>query len=105
LVTPRKEIARLIRLPDSVPCVRDQRSTGEPADLGERLSVSREEMVRLLDAWQAPTLTDGVIDALATIFLMRPEHAVIPFFLWIDERLGRWGGEADDDIGDRRQDA
>ena len=105
LVTPPKKIARLIRLPDSGPSVRDQRSTGEPADLAQWLSVSGEEMVRQLDAWHAPTLTDGVVDALATIFLMRPEHAVIPFFLWLDERLGRWGGEADDDIGDRRQDA
>jgi hypothetical protein len=93
LVTPPKKIARLIRLPDSGPSVRGQRSTGEPADLAEWLSVSAEEMVRQLDAWHAPTLPDEVLDALATIFLMRPEHAVIPFFLWLDERLGRWGGQ------------
>jgi hypothetical protein len=42
-------------------------------------------VLRLLSRWRAPVLPDEEIDALARVFLMKPGHEFVPFFLWIDD--------------------
>ena len=39
---------------------------------------------RQLQSWQAPVLPDEEIELYAKIFLMRPGHELVPFFLWMD---------------------
>jgi hypothetical protein len=39
---------------------------------------------RQLQRWQAPILPDEEIEFYAKLFLMRPGHELIPFFLWMD---------------------
>jgi hypothetical protein len=52
----------------------------------ERKPVRREEAVRrMLSRWKAPVLTDEEIETYAKVFLMKPGHELVPFFLWIDD--------------------
>jgi hypothetical protein len=46
-----------------------------------------ESFLRLLNRWRAPVLSDDEIDALARVFLMKPGHEFVPFFLWIDDAV------------------
>jgi hypothetical protein len=39
---------------------------------------------RQLQRWEAPVLSDEEIEVYAKIFLMRPGHELMPFFLWMD---------------------
>jgi len=39
---------------------------------------------RQLYRWQAPVLSDEEIELYAKIFLMKPGHELVPFFLWMD---------------------
>jgi len=39
---------------------------------------------RELSRWQAPVLSDEEIELYAKIFLMKPGHELMPFFLWMD---------------------
>ena len=82
-----KEIADVLRLPNAkwqAPAAVDA-----PAGLAEWLSARREETVRQLATCQAPVLPDAVVETLATIFLMQPGHRVMPFFVWLEDRLKR----------------
>jgi hypothetical protein len=78
----------LIRIPKAQSNVPARLSAGPPTHLGERYS-RREQIARHLAKWEAPTLQDNVLDALATIFLMQPGHELTPFFVWLDHRLRR----------------
>jgi hypothetical protein len=42
---------------------------------------------RLLNRWRAPVLSDDEIEAFARVFLMKPGHEFVPFFLWIDDAM------------------
>jgi hypothetical protein len=44
-------------------------------------------VLRLLSRWRAPVLSDEEVDALARVFLMKPGHEFVPFFLWIDDAM------------------
>jgi hypothetical protein len=44
-------------------------------------------VLRLLTRWRAPVLSDEEIDALARVFLMKPGHEFVPFFLWMDDAM------------------
>jgi hypothetical protein len=79
----------LIRIPNAQSNVPARLSAGQPSHLGERNSSRREQIARQLAKWEAPTLPDHVLDALATIFLMQPGHELTPFFVWLDHRLRR----------------
>ena len=57
--------------------------------VAEWLSSRNAETVRALGTWQAPVLSDAVVETLATIFLMQPGRRVMPFFAWLDDRLRR----------------
>jgi hypothetical protein len=46
-----------------------------------------DAVLRLLNRWRAPVLSDEEIDALARVFLMKPGHEFVPFFLWIDDAM------------------
>ena len=41
-------------------------------------------VLRELQRWEAPVLSDEQIELYAKIFLMRPGHELMPFFLWMD---------------------
>lgn len=52
----------------------------------ERKAGRHEEAVRrLLTRWRAPVLSDEEIETYAKVFLMKPGHELVPFFLWIDD--------------------
>jgi len=42
-------------------------------------------VVRMLARWRAPVLSDEEIETYAKLFLMKPGHDLVPFFLWIDD--------------------
>jgi hypothetical protein len=46
-----------------------------------------DAVLRLLSCWSAPVLSDEELDALARVFLMKPGHEFVPFFLWIDDAV------------------
>ena len=79
----------LIRIPNTQSTVLARLSASQPTRHGERYSSRREQIARQLAKWEAPTLPDHVLDALATIFLMQPGHELTPFFVWLDNRLRR----------------
>jgi hypothetical protein len=79
----------LIRIPNPQSNLPARLSEGEPIPLGERYSSRREQIARRLAKWDAPVVPDEVLHALATIFLMQPDHELTPFFAWLDHRLGR----------------
>ena len=45
----------------------------------------REAVLRELERWSAPVLTDEEIEIYAKVFLMKRGHELVPFFLWIDD--------------------
>ena len=45
----------------------------------------REAVLRELERWHAPVLTDEQIEIYAKVFLMKRGHELVPFFLWIDD--------------------
>jgi hypothetical protein len=87
--TQPRGIAQVIRIPNAQSEAPAPLLADEPAGLGEWLSSHREETVRQLATWRAPVLPNEVVDALATIFLMQPGHKLIPFFVWLEDRLTR----------------
>ena len=87
--TQPRGIAQVIRIPSAQSEALAPLLADEPAGLGEWLSSHREETVRQLATWRAPVLPNEVVDALATIFLMQPGHKLIPFFVWLEDRLTR----------------
>jgi hypothetical protein len=44
-----------------------------------------EALLRSLARWTAPVLSDEEIETYARLFLMKPGHELVPFFLWIDD--------------------
>jgi len=42
-------------------------------------------VLRELERWRAPVLTDEQIEIYAKVFLMKRGHELVPFFLWIDD--------------------
>jgi hypothetical protein len=87
--TQSRGIAQVIRIPNAQSEAPAPLCTDEPAGVDEWLSSHREETVRQLATWQAPALPNEVVEALATIFLMQPGHKLIPFFVWLEDRLRR----------------
>jgi hypothetical protein len=58
------------------------------ADRADRQAGDQYDAVlRLLYRWRAPVLSDEEIDTYAKIFLMKPGHEFVPFFLWIDDAM------------------
>jgi hypothetical protein len=45
----------------------------------------RAAVLRELERWRAPMLTDEQIEIYAKVFLMKRGHELVPFFLWIDD--------------------
>jgi hypothetical protein len=87
--TQPRGIAQVIRISNAQSEAPAPLFANEPAGLGEWFSSHREETVRQLMTWQAPVLPNEVVEALATIFLMQPGHNLIPFFVWLEDRLRR----------------
>jgi hypothetical protein len=87
--TQPRGIAQVIRISNAQSEAAAPLFANEPAGLGEWFSSHREETVRQLMTWQAPVLPNEVVEALATIFLMQPGHNLIPFFVWLEDRLRR----------------
>ena len=60
-------------------------------------NASDDSVQRQLQRWEAPVLSDEEIEVYAKIFMMRPGHELMPFFLWIDtaRTLSRWRHAAD----------
>ena len=50
-----------------------------------RLETHQEAVLRELERWHAPVLTDEEIEIYAKVFLTKRGHELIPFFLWIDD--------------------
>ena len=50
-----------------------------------RADPHREAVLRELERWRAPVLTDEEIEIYAKVFLMKRGHELVPFFLWIDD--------------------
>jgi hypothetical protein len=53
--------------------------------LESRADPHHEAVLRELERWRAPVLTDEEIEIYAKVFLMKRGHELIPFFLWIDD--------------------
>jgi hypothetical protein len=87
--TQPRGIAKVIRIPNAQSEAPAPLFADEPAGGGEWLSAHREETIRQLATWKAPALPNEVVDALATIFLMQPGHKLMPFFVWLEDRLRR----------------
>ena len=52
----------------------------------ERRAAPRQDaLLRVLARWRAPVLSDEEIETYAKLFLMKPGHELVPFFLWIDD--------------------
>jgi hypothetical protein len=55
-----------------------------------------DDVQRELKRWHAPVLRDEEIELYGKLFLMRPGHELVPFFLWIDAaRLDAWRAQID----------
>ena len=50
-----------------------------------RADPHRAAVLRELERWRAPVLTDEQIEIYAKVFLMKRGHELVPFFLWIDD--------------------
>ena len=48
-----------------------------------------ESLRRLLTRWKAPVLSDEEIETYGKLFLMKPGHELVPFFLWIEDAIRR----------------
>jgi len=48
-----------------------------------------ESLRRLLRRWEAPVLSDEAIETYGKLFLMKPGHELVPFFLWIEDAIRR----------------
>ncbi|HSD10968.1 MAG TPA: hypothetical protein VLF14_08285 [Candidatus Binatia bacterium] len=68
-----------IEIPDSA----DSAATGHFAD--REVSDRCDAILRLLNDWRAPVLSDDEIEIYAKVFLMKPGHEFVPFFLWLDD--------------------
>jgi hypothetical protein len=79
----------LIRIPNARSEPPAALPASEPAGLAEWFSARREEIVRQLETWQAPALPNEVLDALAAIYLVQAGHRLMPFFVWLEDRLKR----------------
>jgi hypothetical protein len=68
-------------------------SATSPAE--SRADPHGEAVLRELERWRAPVLTDEEIEIYAKVFLMKRGHELVPFFLWIDDmaRISLRGGE------------
>jgi len=65
-----------------IPCPVDSPS----ALVDDRLMERRQDAIhRQLQGWKAPILSDDTIEMYARLFLMKPGHELVPFFLWIDD--------------------
>jgi hypothetical protein len=54
-----------------------------------RGNLHHEAVLRELERWRAPVLTDEEIEICAKVFLMKRGHQLIPFFLWLDDHARR----------------
>ena len=79
----------MIRIPNAQSEAPAPLLADEPAGVGEWLSSRREETIRQLATWKAPALPNEVVDALATSFLMDPGHKLMPFLVWLEDRVRR----------------
>lgn len=78
-------IAEVIRIPNARPGLLLTPYADRHSGLDE---LSRGDAVaRRLEAWKPPALPDEILETLAAIFLMQPGHELIPFFLWLEQRL------------------
>ena len=78
-----KEIARVFHMPKARWSAPDPLlCAGEPCS-------RREEAARQLEKWEAPALSNELVETLAAIFLRRPEHKLVPFFVWLEKQLRR----------------
>ena len=50
-----------------------------------RVDPHQEAVLRELERWRAPVLTDEEIEIYAKVFLLKRGHELVPFFLWIDD--------------------
>jgi hypothetical protein len=50
-----------------------------------RADPHHEAVLRELERWRAPVLTDEEIEIYAKVFLMKRGHELVPFFLWIED--------------------
>ena len=50
-----------------------------------RQGQGEDALLRSLARWRAPVLSDEEIETYAKLFLMKPGHELVPFFLWIDD--------------------
>jgi hypothetical protein len=48
-----------------------------------------ESLRRILSRWRAPVLSDEAIETYGKVFLMKPGHELVPFFLWIEDAIRR----------------
>jgi len=51
----------------------------------KRPGQGEDALLLILARWRAPVLTDEEIETYAKVFLMKPGHELVPFFLWIDD--------------------
>jgi len=63
------------------------RGESEAASADQKADGQHDSVLRLLNRWRAPVLSDEQIDAFASVFLMKPGHEFVPFFLWIDDAM------------------
>lgn len=84
-----KGIARVFRMPNARWSAAAHLHACEPSRLADWRSSRRQETVRQLEKWQAPALANEAVETLAAIFLRRPEHKLIPFFVWLEKQLRR----------------
>jgi hypothetical protein len=70
-------------LPEVPPEIRPEETVASapPATL------SRDSISSRIEMWQAPILSDEIVDTMATIFLMHPGHELMPFFLWLEGKI------------------
>ena len=63
------------------------KADSETDSVDEQSADGYNAVLRLLTRWRAPVLSDEEIEALARVFLMKPGHEFVPFFLWIDDAM------------------
>ena len=56
-----------------------------PASTERKAGRHDEAVRRQLSRWRAPVLSDEEIETYAKLFLMKPGHELVPFFMWIDD--------------------
>ena len=89
---PRR-MADVIRMPGApggaAPAVATASVAGpeEPPEPRESGIPNRDKIAGQIEAWEAPILSDDIVETMATIFLMQPGHECMPFFLWLEGKL------------------